>query len=875
MDPPDFNLNLASIAGDDQEHKAQQLLFEKLKTNIETIENYKKWQVKCPSKISGSNNLAIENDILKGQILRREQMIKVLRRFIYTHMIEQFQNNLLNIPIYNATKVGDFINYEDSLVVKLRDDIVNLELKYQNALHDLQQMQFRNNLEKQGKAKVINEFHSTELNFMDNIKRLEGEKRNLNVLLKLRNKSIEEERENNNRLNEELDYLRHQYEEQVEVTNRLQNELVSKEVHIDELNRTIDHSKSFRPPPEIKIIEKIKEPTRDQVDKHFLHKYDGLVKELDNLVKEGVFFENDYDKIHGMYSKYTTTISNAEVEAKLRDEVVSLNNNMQSCEEKLAVLQEKYDEVTNKVLSLTTSLDEKNEYINTIEGRLDTLTSENKAYQEEIIEIKKHLGALNSQVADEIEQIIRKKKDKEVQTNSTIDCSMYHDSSYEVKAVKISVPKQYNTQITQTNNPRMKSSDTQTYDNNAKSFADNSCQTNESDQELPIEPSILTLLESLKKLVKYTLPSNIYFQLKTVEPQEFMYAPSTASSQNNVEEDYQVFIHKKILTKVIKIDEFLPGNEQAVLRLKKALSYVRDLTYLRNEYVVKICQNPAFSTSNTRQLIRFVDLVIQSMSYLLLPESYQPTENETDEHIRQYILSNNLSSAEQDNLDFIELSRLFSNSNLLNNETIQPVQFDSIGAHRGIISGKYMNRSDSPRNVRPNTSGALKAQNNPVKIEESVDNNDSTNRDYYEEYKFYETGDVSHLKWSTPLKVASPTNEKPPSNSPSTARKTVVNDHIMQELLLTRVLNSPGSPSDRVVFDQRRALTATPRNRSNRTKKLSFENPNPTLMRPQRPFSSDASLDCSDTYGFASQRVNLKTELSKREKVTGAKLAFL
>jgi hypothetical protein len=42
MDPPDFNLNLASIAGDDQEHKAQQLLFEKLKTNIETIENYKK-----------------------------------------------------------------------------------------------------------------------------------------------------------------------------------------------------------------------------------------------------------------------------------------------------------------------------------------------------------------------------------------------------------------------------------------------------------------------------------------------------------------------------------------------------------------------------------------------------------------------------------------------------------------------------------------------------------------------------------------------------------------------------------------------------------------------------------------------------------------
>ena len=146
---------------------------------------------------------------------------------------------------------------------------------------------------------------------------------------------------------------------------------------------------------------------------------------------------------------------------------------------------------------------------------------------------------------------------------------------------------------------------------------------------------------------------------------------------------------------------------------------------------------------------------------------------------------------------------------------------------------------------------------------------------YYEEYKFYETGDVSHLKWSTPLKVASPSNEKPPSNSPSTARKTVVNDHIMQELLLTRVLNSPGSPSDRVIFDQRRALTATPRDRSNRTKKLSFENPNPTLMRPQRPFSSDASLDCSDTYGFASQRVNLKTELSKREKVTGAKLAFL
>lgn len=865
------------VAEGDQENGKfrDQMLLQKLKTNLEIIENYKKWHVKSPSKLSVASDLAVENDILQGQILRREQMVKVLRRFIYTHLIEKFQNSLSNIPIYNATKVSDFINYEDSLVLKLQDDNVNLEIKYQNVLYDLQQMQFRNNLEKQAKDRVINEYHSTDLNFRDNIKRLEGEKRSLNVLLKLRSNTIEEERQSNYRLNEELDLLRYQYDEQIEISRRLKNELLNKEAQINELNKAIEYTKSIIPPPEIKIIEKIKEPTREQVDKHFLLKYDTLVKELDNLVKEGVFFENDYDKIHGIYSKYATRERTTEVEAKLRNEIELLNNSKLSFEEKFGILQEKYADVNEKVVSLTSALDEKNEHINMIESRLGDITLENNLYQEQIIEIKRQLSSINNKIADEIELIIRKKKDQEVQTNSTIDCSKYHDNSYEVTAVKISTPREYKAQFSQTINPKMKSTDAQTCDN-SKSFTDISCQTNESDQELPIEASILSLLESVKDLVKYTLPSEIYFKPKIVEPQEFVYFPKMVSSTRNIEEDYKMLIHKKILTKVIKVADFLPGNDLAALRLKRALIFTRDLTYLRNKYVMNICQNSAFSTSNTRQLIRCIDLVIQSVSYLLLPESYHAKEGENNDNIRQYVLNNDLSFCDQDDLDFSELSALFSNSNVLD-ESAQPFHFDHIGAHRGIISGKYMNRSDSPRTVRPNTSGTIKINSNPVKMCEA---NDTTikiiDTDYHKEFKIYETGDVTHLEWAMPWKVRSPSNERPASSSPTAARKTVVTDNIMQELLLTSTLNSPRSPLfDSLILDQRRAFTATSRARANKTKKLSFENPNTNILRPQRPFSSNAALETSDGFGLSAQRVDLKSELSKREKVTGAKLAFL
>jgi hypothetical protein len=67
------------------------------------------------------------------------------------------------------------------------------------------------------------------------------------------------------------------------------------------------------------------------------------------------------------------------------------------------------------------------------------------------------------------------------------------------------------------------------------------------------------------------------------------------------------------------LEDLICSEETAQFRIKKALSYVHDMNEVRNKQVLYLNRSSTWSTSNTRMVVRSLDLMLQTMHNLLCP----------------------------------------------------------------------------------------------------------------------------------------------------------------------------------------------------------------------------------------------------------------